>query len=511
VQNIDPDTLIDGRYRVRSRLGSGGMADVYCATDQQLGRTVALKLLYRRFAEDEEFVERFRREASSAAGLQHPNVVSIFDRGEWDGTYYIAMEYLEGASLKDLVREQGPLDPGRAVELIVQVLKAARFAHRRGIIHRDFKPHNVIVDAEGRAKVTDFGIAKAGASDMTETGAIMGTAQYLSPEQAQGHAVTAQSDLYSIGILLYELLAALVLAGVAAGAYFGLRADRIEVPDVVKNRSGVAQARLANAGFVVNTQQARSETVPEDIVFRQDPEPGQRAEEGATVTIVVSAGPGDATVPAVERLTLRSAERRLERAGFNANVRREASTTVPEGRVIESAPPEGSRLQKGRDVVLVVSSGPEQVEVPDVVGESRQEAESTLEAAGFETRVTEQESEEEEPGTVLAQRPGAGESADEGAAIRLTVAARPALVEVPDVVGSTQAGATAALQDAGFAVRVRRERVDTPDEDGDVIEQNPSSGSRRERGSTVFVTVGTFAPPEEDETPTPTPTPTATP
>src|SRR5437588_4577927 len=198
--------LIDGRYRVMSRLGAGGMADVFLAEDQQLGRKVALKLLHRRFAEDPDFVERFRREAQAAAGLQHPNVVSVFDRGAYDGTYYIAMEYLPGRSLKQLIRQEAPLDPLRAIDITIQILKAARFAHRHGVIHRDLKPHNVIVDEAGHVKVTDFGIARAGASDMTETGSIMGTAQYLSPEQAQGHAVSASSDLYSVGVVLYEML-----------------------------------------------------------------------------------------------------------------------------------------------------------------------------------------------------------------------------------------------------------------------------------------------------------------
>ena len=193
---VEPNTIIDGRYRVLSRLGSGGMADVYLAEDQLLGRSLAVKVLHHHFAEDQEFVERFRREASSAAGLSHPNIVGIFDRGEWDGTYYIAMEYVPGRSLKALVREQGPLDPVVAIDIVTQILQAARFAHARGVIHRDLKPHNVILDEEGRARVTDFGIAQAGASDMTLTGSIMGTAQYLSPEQAQGHAVSAASDLY---------------------------------------------------------------------------------------------------------------------------------------------------------------------------------------------------------------------------------------------------------------------------------------------------------------------------
>src|SRR3954451_12866603 len=206
VPQVVPEAMIDGRYRLLHRVGSGGMADVWCAEDQQLGRRVALKLLHRRFSEDPEFVERFKREASAAASLQHPHVVSVYDRGEWDGTYYIAMEFLDGRSLKQVVRDEAPLSSTLAVDITIQVLRAARFAHRRGIIHRDIKPHNVIVDREGRVKVTDFGIARAGASDMTETGAIMGTAAYLSPEQAQGHAVSASSDLYSIGILLYELV-----------------------------------------------------------------------------------------------------------------------------------------------------------------------------------------------------------------------------------------------------------------------------------------------------------------
>src|SRR5918911_3292104 len=143
-------TVVDGRYRIERRIGSGGMADVYLADDSQLGREVALKVLHRRFSRDREFVERFRREASAAAGLQHPNVVGVYDRGEYDGTYYIAMEYLEGRSLKQILQEEGPLEPERAIDLVVQILRASRFAHQRGVIHRDIKPHNVIVDDEER-------------------------------------------------------------------------------------------------------------------------------------------------------------------------------------------------------------------------------------------------------------------------------------------------------------------------------------------------------------------------
>jgi eukaryotic-like serine/threonine-protein kinase len=199
-------TLFDGRYQVVRKLGAGGMANVYLAEDQELGRRVAIKILNDRHANDDQFVERFRREAKNAAALSHPNIVSIYDRGEAEGTYYIAMEYLDGRSLKELIVSRGPAPVTVAIDYARQILAALRFAHRHGIVHRDIKPHNALVDGDGRVKVTDFGIARAGASQMTEAGSIVGTAQYLSPEQARGTNVDQRSDLYSLGVVLYELL-----------------------------------------------------------------------------------------------------------------------------------------------------------------------------------------------------------------------------------------------------------------------------------------------------------------
>jgi beta-lactam-binding protein with PASTA domain/tRNA A-37 threonylcarbamoyl transferase component Bud32 len=204
------NTLFDGRYRILRKLGTGGMANVYLAEDEVLGRRVAIKILNDRHAGDDQFVERFRREAKNAASLSHPNIVSIYDRGEAEGTYYIAMEYLDGRSLKELIVSRGPAPVNLAIDYARQILAAIRFAHRHGIVHRDIKPHNVLVDAEGRLKVTDFGIARAGASQMTEAGSIIGTAQYLSPEQAKGAPVDQTSDLYSVGVVLYELLTGVV-------------------------------------------------------------------------------------------------------------------------------------------------------------------------------------------------------------------------------------------------------------------------------------------------------------
>jgi beta-lactam-binding protein with PASTA domain/predicted Ser/Thr protein kinase len=626
---VRKDDLVDGRYRVESRIGSGGMADVYCARDEQLGRKVALKVLHRRFAEDEEFVERFRREASSAAGLQHPNVVQVFDRGSWDGTYYIAMEFLPGRSLKQIIREEGPLDPVRAVDIAIGILRAARFAHKRGIVHRDIKPHNVIVDPEGRVKVTDFGIARAGASDMTETGAIMGTAAYLSPEQAQGHAVAATSDLYSIGIVLYEmltgrvpfeadsavtialkqvsedpvpprainpavspeledvvlqamqkdparrfpdadsfiaaleevrdlparpdeaqrtgqitgvypaivdydaplepydpveeevrstrfwlglLLAIVALAAIGIGAYLLLKPDTTVVPKVVGLDADVAATKLNDAGFEADIQQVRSADRPEGEVIRQRPSPGEKAEEGSRVTIFVSSGPGTAEVPDVSGRPADEARRALERKGFKVDTTKEFDDVVDKGKVIETRPAARTPVNVGTTVTMVVSRGREQVTVPDVVGDQRDVARANLEDRDLRVDITEQESTDKDPGTVLAQDPAAGTKISKGDTVTLTVAKEPSEVAVPDVRGAAVNDALDALTEAGFRPRQTTVAVDTADEDGFVVDQDPGPGQRRKKGSRVTIQVGRFDDsglnPEGDATPEPTPTPT---
>jgi beta-lactam-binding protein with PASTA domain/tRNA A-37 threonylcarbamoyl transferase component Bud32 len=626
-ERLDTETIVDGRYRILHRVGSGGMAEVYCAQDLQLGRKVALKVLYRRFAEDQEFVERFRREASSAAGLQHQHVVSVYDRGEYDGTYYIAMEYLDGRSLKTIIREEAPLEPDRAIDLAIQVLRAARFAHRRGIIHRDFKPQNVIVDAEGRAKVTDFGIARAGASDMTQTGSIMGTAQYLSPEQAQGEAVSAASDLYSIGIIVYEMLtgrvpfegqsavtialkqvneppvppsaynpavspaleaavlralekhpalryqdadefiaaledargaattaqfaaapapagpptmieppvsepypyppeplppreerdggrwwwwvlALLLVAGaVVAGALLlgGGGAKQVTVPMVVGADQANAEAKLRQEGFKTDATPKTSQR-PAGEVIGQDPSGGERADKGSTVELTVSSGPAQVSVPQVTGLTLKSAQGRLTRAGLKSSQREETSDSVPKGRVISATPSEGQKVDKGSEVALVVSTGPEQIDVPDETGKSFDEASSDLEAAGFKVTRKDQETTDEDPGTVLSQNPKGGSRAAKGSAIALTVAKEPTQVAVPDVTGEDQGTAIAELSAAGFEIQRKEKDVDSPEGDGVVIEQSPTSGDKAKKGSQVTIVVGKFNPNLNPEGNTTTPT-----
>jgi beta-lactam-binding protein with PASTA domain/predicted Ser/Thr protein kinase len=624
------NTLVDGRYRVLRRIGSGGMADVYCAEDVHLGRQVAIKMLHRRFAQDQEFVERFRREAKSAAGLNHPNVVGVFDRGEHEGTYYIAMEYLEGQTLKDIVAAEAPLAQERVIDLGLQILQAAGFAHSHGVIHRDFKPHNVIVDPHGHAKVTDFGIARAGASEMTETGSIMGTAQYLSPEQAQGHAVTATSDIYSIGVMLYEMLTgrlpfegdsavavalkhlsespapvsqwrpdvhpaleAVVMAALAkdpaqrwqsaedlaagleaartqieAGPNGGqdtaafaaipvpapaetaptqlasdtapvlapvgepqpergrrwwwyaigalalallgvilylilsgvLATEQREVPRVTGKQLVEARALMERAGFEVQTERVQS-AQPFDQVVDQDPNAGEEADEGSTVTLEVSGGPGDVLVPPVENLRQGQAIKELEDAGLEVTIDREFSDRVKEDFAIRTVPQEGTEVTKGTRVRLLVSRGPEQVTVPDVTGLSRESAEARLRDDGFSVAVEEQESDETE-GDVISQSPAGGTGVARGETVTITVSTGRPQVAVPDVTGMGEARATSRISGAGLTP-VREERpVTDPAQDGRVIEQRPGVGTEVDEGGQVVIVIGVL---QQDDTLEPAP------
>ncbi|MHB8241140.1 MAG: Stk1 family PASTA domain-containing Ser/Thr kinase [Solirubrobacteraceae bacterium] len=544
---IDPETIIDGRYRVISRLGSGGMADVYLAQDQLLGREVAVKVLHHHFAEDQEFVERFRREASSAAALSHPNIVAIFDRGEWNGTYYIAMEYVAGRSLKTIVREQGPLDPAMAIDIVIQILRAARFAHRRGVIHRDLKPHNVIIDEEGRARVTDFGIARAGASDMTLTGSIMGTAQYLSPEQAQGYTVSATSDLYSVGVILYELLTGVVpFEGETAVAIAFKQVSATPRPpselnpaippslDAVVLRALAKEPgeRYADADELIAALQLEREQLPAfvaagyDVPAPAEPPPpatgalllapgGHFQEEyvpaqedpasrralwwglavallvAVAVLVFVLAQPHHhtVTVPDVSGQTEQAAAASLRRVGLGTVSTLASSTTVPAGLVVSQSPTAGSAAEKGSRVSIVISGGPGSAALIDVTGLKGSEAVKRLKKAGFNPTTKKQASPTVAGGRVIGTEPSAGTELQEGSSVTVLVSSGPAPVRVPDVIGQSLSAAEATLTNAELTVGTITHRVSSTQAPETVLSQSPATGSSVHAGDKVELTV----------------------
>jgi serine/threonine-protein kinase len=519
---VTDGTLVDGRYRIERRLGSGGMADVYCAYDHQLGRQIALKVLHRRFARDREFVERFRREASAAAGLQHPNVVGVFDRGEYDGTYYIAMEYLPGRTLKDVIREEAPLDQLRTIDYGIQILQAASFAHRRGIVHRDIKPHNVIVGADNRLKVTDFGIARAGASEMTETGSIMGTAQYLSPEQAQGQRVGAQSDLYSVGVVLFEMLTGRVPFLGESAVSIALKHVSEEPPPLRQLRPDVhprleqavgrallkdpAQRYASADEFIAALEQAREAIVSGDnsggtstFVPVAAPERDPRGRRWPFVVlalvllgVALTAGAlqltkkEQLTVPKVVGKSASAATAQLEQDGFKVKTHGVQSNQKP-GTVVSQDPAALKSADKGSTVDLGVSSGPGQGLVPDVRNLPRKNAIQALNDAGFRVAEDPQPSATVPKGSAIRTSPPANKLVLKGTEIRLFVSTGPPQVQVPGVVGEDKAVATGTLQDKGFNVTAQPVTSNQPKDR--VISQSPSPGTTADKGSRVTLLV----------------------
>jgi serine/threonine-protein kinase len=495
---ITAGTIIDERYRVVSRVGSGGMADVYCAEDLQLGRRVAVKLLHERFAQDAEFVERFRREASSAASLSHANIVSVYDRGEWNGTYYIAMELLEGRSLDQIVREEAPLTPERAIELTEQVLRAARFAHKRGVVHRDLKPHNVLVDDEGRVKVTDFGIARAGSSEITQTGSIMGTARYLSPEQAQGEAVGPSSDLYAIGILLYELLTGTVPFEGESVVAIALR----HLSEPPRPPSGLVSSISPNLDAIVLRALAKDPAnrfadADEFLAALAGERERLRSEDGSrTATFAPMMLPVPlATGAAQGTQTLLPAEVVPADPGYWDST---ATSIIGPG-----LPPRqrrggpawpwalfGAVLAAAAIVALVLLLVPKRETVPKVIGLTQVQAGAKL--SGFNIVPTFHPS-GVTPGIVYAQTPPAGTVISKGDTVAIYVSSGPGQRTVPYVTGEPAAQAKRSLRLEGF----RYDETSQPSasvKKGEVISTSPAAGSTAGPGSVVALTVSSGAP-----------------
>jgi serine/threonine-protein kinase len=617
--------VFSNRYEIRRELAQGGMAEVYLGHDRLLDRAVALKALFPEYAREPTFVERFRREAQAAANLNNPNIVGIYDWGQEAGTYFIVMEYVEGRSLRDLIRGEGPLGANQASEIAAEIASALAFAHRAGVVHRDVKPGNVLLTRTGGVKVTDFGIARAGTSDgLTQTGSVMGTATYFSPEQAQGLAVDGRSDVYSLGVVLYEMVTGVVpftgdspvavaykhvreepmspkqrnpdvpedleqiiltalakdpdqryqtaddmradllrfrrgrplaaapvtalVADVAGGGATGVAAAAtmqspavatstldttppaeekprsrralitalivlglialgallflllgggdggggdVTVTDVRLKPVAEATAILEADGFDVKVERVNSANVPVDIVIDQDPAANDKAKKGSEVTLTASAGAGQVDVPDVDNLSFDDAQRALTSAGFQVQRRDEASDSVDAGDVIRTDPVGGTSAVKGSTVTVFVSSGAQQVAIPDVSNLTADEASSRLGDAGFDVRETSEASSSVENGHVTRTDPPAGTMAPRGSTVRMFVSTGTETVEVPEVRGQTESDAKAALSARGLSSSTIL-RVD-PNNSGKVVEQSPSGGTRVQPGSNVVLTIATDA------------------
>jgi eukaryotic-like serine/threonine-protein kinase len=496
------DRIFDKRYVIKRKLGSGGMADVYLAEDQELGRGVALKLLNDRHASDEQFVERFRREAQSAAGLNHPSIVSIFDRGYAEGTYYIAMEYLDGRTLKQLLVRNGPTPVPIAIDYARQILGALAFAHRNGIVHRDIKPHNIIVGSDGRLKVTDFGIARSGASQMTEAGSIVGTAQYLSPEQARGAPVDPRSDLYSLGIVLYEMLTG-------------------HVPFTGDTPVEIAMKHLSQ---VPEPPSSLHPGIPHDldaIVMRAlAKDPDQRyesAEEMDADLARVARG------VAVSRETEDAMTQVLSGAGISSAqtmVQRPRSAVAPppappayrraSGDYDYEEPPRGRSIWPWLLALGLIIAGAiggwflytkiqdqlnsnKPVSVPGVVLLQRRLAVLKIQQAGLKPVVLTAPDDTVPKGQVSQQNPGGGAKVGKDSTITLTVSSGKPQVVVPDVRNRDVTDAVTALAQAGLNPHVVR--IFSPEQQDTVTGEFPSPGDKVDKGTSVRINVSRGAKP----------------
>jgi eukaryotic-like serine/threonine-protein kinase len=499
--------LIDQRYELRTLIGSGGMADVYMAGDEVLGREVALKLLKDRYAEDEEFVERFKREAKSAAALNSPYIVPIFDRGETDdGTFYITMEYLPGGTLKERLMPTGTLRPQEAAEVALQVAKALETAHVRGVVHRDIKPRNILVSDSGHVKVADFGIARAvEATTISHAGDILGSAKYMSPEQAVGEQVGPASDLYSLGVVLYEMLTGRVPFEVETPADVPIRHAVAPPPHPRKLDSEVPEDLDAITMRLLATRPedrfgSADEVIQElgrlrfDVPSAHSSTDGTNTKTAPGVPKASTSSPPSSTQPASRRrkvlptLTILALLLTLL-AVVGWGLWRDGGGGVLHA-LLERLPTEASQNAKR------TPSAPKSVEVPTVKGTTERAARQRLTDAGFEVGVQRRDSSEEDSGKVIGQSVAGGKEAKRGSKVLLTVGDGQQVTKVPDLTGLPYSEAENKLKEAGYLLDGVEEATSDTVPAGVVMKQDPLPGTTVDPNSYVYLTVSVGAPPE---------------
>ncbi len=541
-------TVLAERYRLTAHIARGGMADVYAAIDEVLGRKVAVKMLHANYATDEAFVQRFRREAQAAANLTHPNIVSIYDTGKDGGHYYIVMELVEGRTLRDVLRSEGPLLPRRAAEIASEVAAALSVAARGGLAHRDVKPGNILLTETGSVKVTDFGIARAwdDSEELTRTGAVIGTATYFSPEQAQGRPADGRSDLYSLGVVLFEMLTGRPpfsgetpvsvayqhvsetasvpstsnpdvppdLDAIVMRALQKNPTDRYQTAeemrgDLLRFLSGLSVGAADPEAATRLVAATPPPTVPPNETYRQMTAlPPERRTPwsvivGSILLLVVVLVAGLYLIDALQTTddgnelvempnllgaTAERAQEELRDANLDFILVRRPSDEFEEGLVSATEPVAGELVDPQDDVRLVVSSGPETFTVPNVVGRDVQAAEAALTNADFVVRVDSITDDEVLANQVISQDPPAGTNHPPGTEIILVVSAGPEQVVLPEYTGFTALDALSALSNFGVQTVVEREFHPTIP-DGEVIRTDPAALTIIAKGDVVKLIV----------------------
>jgi len=543
------EQVFGDRYEVEGRIGTGGMAEVWRGHDRVLNRTVAIKTLLPQFARDASFVDRFRREAQAAARLNHPGIVSVYDSGTDGDTPYIVMEFIEGRTLADYLASGKTIPPMKAAEITKDIAEALAVAHAQGVIHRDIKPANIMVTRDGKVLVMDFGIARliSGPETAPQTSAVLGTASYLSPEQAQGQPVDARTDIYALGVVLYEMLTgrppftgdspmaiaykqvnATPEAPSSANPDVPAELDAVVMRALSKNPANRYQTgkefaddleRARTGGQVMATPLLPASGEATQVISRPQPTsvlPPQQEERGGSrkawvgallailimtllaagaylvFTMLTDDGEGEfVAVPNLIGLTKLEAQQELDGAGLIlGDVRRRPTERFPAGEVIAQHPEADRQLQAGNAVDIVIAAAPKPVEVPSLEDLTLEEAQAELEAVGLILGgTTEENSETVEEGRIISQSPQAGDEVPKDTPVDVVVSSGRSVVIVPDVLCRTYASAKAELQGLGLAVQLGDPVLPRPEcpASVNVAQQDTEAGSAVPPGTVIVL------------------------